>query len=424
MRRTLVLIPHEIASLPVFGFGWVLIALAVGLAIRLAFAKKTGTSIGNVLANEGLVWGMAIAAVAFVVPRIELQNAYGEPVGLAIRGYGVMLLAAVGSAVYLAAVRAKRYGLDPDVIYSVAPWAFFGGIGGARLFYVIQYHNEFFHGSLGESIGRVLNFTEGGLVVYGSFIGGGLAVAYVLWRRKLPVMKLGDVIVPCMFLGLFFGRMGCIMNGCCYGGRCEEGPMSVRFPPGAKVYADQIGSGELLGFSYDEQTRAITSVKSSSLADQAGVKVGDQLNAIDYDYTPLEVAPRNVPAEDVQKGIALTVNARRIRWSPDELPPLALPVRAAQIISSLSALVMCVSLCWLSRLDFRTGTIMFLGFAAYAVLRFVLEIVRVDEGGQFGTSFSISQWVSIVVLIGSAIGLGGIYFGNQRNASVATTALK
>ena len=52
---------------------------------------------------------------------------------------------------------------------------------------------------------------------------------------------------------------------------------------------------------------------------------------------------------------------------------------------------------------------MMLGFASYAILRFVLELVRVDESGQFGTTLSISQWVSVVVFTGSLIGLGLIY---------------
>lgn len=52
---------------------------------------------------------------------------------------------------------------------------------------------------------------------------------------------------------------------------------------------------------------------------------------------------------------------------------------------------------------------MFVGFASYAVLRFVLEIVRVDEAGQFNTSLSISQWVSLVVFLLSVMGLVWVY---------------
>ena len=72
---------------------------------------------------------------------------------------------------------------------------------------------------------------------------------------RLSWLQLGDVIVPCMFIGLAFGRIGCLMNGCCYGGRCDEGGFALHFPPSSPVYQDQIRSGELLGFRYDETTR-------------------------------------------------------------------------------------------------------------------------------------------------------------------------
>ena len=64
---------------------------------------------------------------------------------------------------------------------------------------------------------------------------------------------------------------------------------------------------------------------------------------------------------------------------------------------------------------------MMLGFASYAILRFVLELVRVDESGQFGTTLSISQWVSVVVFTGSLIGLGLIY-GSKRHRPGGTTS--
>lgn len=439
MRRTLLLIPHEIASLPVFGFGWLLIGLLIGLVIRILVAKNTvakntggknqrhssfGAAAKSVLAGEGMMWAIAAAVIAFVLPWVELKNVDGDPVGLAIRGYGMMLLAGVGSAVFLAAYRAKRRGIDPDLIYSMAPWAFIGGIAGARLFYVVQYRDQFFQGSIMESLGNVLRFTEGGLVVYGSFIGGGLAVAYYLYRNHLSVLTFGDVIVPCMFLGVFFGRMGCLMNGCCYGGRCEEGPMAVQFPPEAKVYSDQIASGELMGFKYDAETRAIVEVRPGSLADQAGIAVGSHLDDLGPDFSTLDQAPRNLPVEDVQSGVYVTVDGRRTRWTPSELPDRALPVRAAQVISSGSSLVLCLALCALSIFRLRTGSVMFIGFAAYAVLRFVLEWVRVDEAGQFGTALSISQWVSVLVMVGSALGLIWVYRSTMHSRQVAIPETK
>lgn len=409
MWRTLVLIPHEIAGIPVLGFGWLLILLAAGLGLRLWLASRRGQSVGTVIQQEGVMWGAMAFAVVFVLPIVELRNIDGEPVGMAVRGYGVMLVIGVSAAIGLAAYRARRRGIDPEVILSMAPWAFVGGIIGARLFFVIQYRDQYIGGSIMETIGNMVRFTEGGLVVYGSFIGGFLAVSFFIARNRLPLLKLGDVIVPCMFLGVFFGRIGCLMNGCCYGGRCEDQWAALAFPPNSPVYEEQLQSGEILGIDLDRDTNRIESVRDGSLAAAAGVKPGSTLEAFGKDLSTLENASRLIPREDVRLGVFATIDGRRYRWGPDELPARALPVYAAQALSSVSSLVLCLLLCGLSLFAFRDGTVMMLGFAAYAVLRFVLELVRVDEGGQFGTDLSISQWVSLVVLTCSVFGLWWIY---------------
>ena len=409
MRRTLFLIPHEILGIPVFGIGWLLGLTVALLVMRLLIATRRGQPIAEVLRSEGVVWGVFIAAIVLLLPRVELTNLDGQPVGMAIRGYGVMLLAGVSAAVALAAYRAKRRGIHSEIIYAMAPWAFFGGILGARLFFVIQYRDQFTGDTIGETIGNMLKFTEGGLVVYGSFIGGFIAVTYYIVRHHLSWLRLGDVVVPCIFIGLALGRIGCLMNGCCYGGRCDEGGFALHFPPSSPVYQDQIRSGELLGFRYDEQTRQILSVEQGSLADQAGIQTGSTLEALGEDRTPLELASREIPREDARLGVVATIDGKRYRWSPDELPARALPVYPAQLISSVCALLLCFGLCSLPSERLRDGTIMMLGFAGYAVIRFVLEIVRVDEAGQFGTSLSISQWVSLGVFLCSMVGLGWLY---------------
>lgn len=409
MHRTLVFFPHEVAGLPVFGFGWVLIALCVGLFVRLAWAHKHEQSVSQVLLTEGLMWGIAIVAVAFLLPIVELKNVDDEPVGMAIRGYGVMLLAGVASAVALAAYRAKKYGINPDVILSMAPWAFVGGIAGARIFYVIQYREKFVSDSIGETLRNVFAFTEGGLVVYGSFIGGFIALTIFVVRNRLPWFRFGDVIVPCLFIGVFFGRIGCLMNGCCYGGRCEESWAALHFPAGSAVYREQIGTGELLGMTINPASRKVDAVQPGSVADDAKIPVGARVEEIAKDMTTLESAPRDIPAEDVNLGVIATVGGQRYRWSPAELPPRALAVQPVQLISSAASLLLCILLCTVSRWLPREGTVMMLGFASYAVLRYVLELVRVDEVGQFGTSLSISQIVSVVVFTLCMSGLFWLY---------------
>lgn len=409
MRRTLFLIPHEIGGIPVFGVGWLLILVVAALVIRLLLARRSGIPAGQVLKSEGLMWAVVVAAIVFVLPMVELKNLEGQPVGMAIRGYGVLLLGGVVSAVALAANRAKRYGLDSEVIYSLAPWVFCGGILGARLFFVIQYFDDFRGETLTQTLGNMMRFTEGGLVVYGSLIGGFAAfVLFVVWHQ-LPLLKLGDVIVPCIFLGVFLGRIGCLMNGCCYGGRCEDGWSAVEFPPTSAVYQEQLRSGELLGFRYDPETFRILSVREGSPADERGIKVGAKLNGLADDNAVIDESSFEIPAEDVRRGIVLTVDGQLHRWTPDQLPARALPVYAAQLLSSISSLFLCLILCWISRFDLRDGTVMVAGFAAYAVVRFGLEWVRVDEQGQFGTELSISQWVSVVVLGACALAFWWIY---------------
>ena len=138
MRRTLFYIPHEIAGLPVFGWGW---ALMIWLIIsgggllwsvwRRGWNRETRGQLPMIL--------LVSAAIVLLIPRVE------EPIrdtgltippvaatsGLPVRGYGVMLLVAVVSGVSLAAFRATRAGLGADVIMGLAFVMVVGGIVGA-----------------------------------------------------------------------------------------------------------------------------------------------------------------------------------------------------------------------------------------------------------------------------------------------------
>jgi len=414
MRSTLFFIPHEIAGLPVFGFGWALILIAIGFIIRLLLAKKTNQSPRAVLSSEGPMWGLIALAVVFILPVVELKNLEGEPVGMAIRGYGVMLLVGVLSAVALAMYRARRRGIDPDAIIHMAPWVFIGGIAGARLFYVVQYADRFIHDTWGETIRSMLTFTEGGLVVYGGFIFGTLAGVFFAVRQRLPLWRLGDAIVPCMFIGLAFGRIGCLLNGCCYGGACPDYWAALHFPVGSPVYVDQLQSGSLVGLDVDADSGFIRKVRPESLAAEEGIKSGSHLERIQLDDRDLQKLPRDMPFERAPRGVLAMIDGKVYQWSSDELPERAMPVQPAQLISSVSAILLCGLLCAASYWFRREGAIMMLGFASYAVLRFGLEWIRVDEQGQFGTDLSISQWVSVLVFALSVAGLVWSFGRKQR----------
>src|SRR5438105_1724983 len=113
-----------------------------------------------------------------------------------------MLLMGVLSGVALAHFRARRMGLDPEMIISLAMWIFLAGIAGARIFYIIEYWRDFQKPTFFETIGAMLNFTQGGLVVFGSAMGAGAALIVFTRRHRLPGLALADLIAPSLMLGL------------------------------------------------------------------------------------------------------------------------------------------------------------------------------------------------------------------------------
>ena len=84
---------------------------------------------------------------------------------------------------------------------------------GARGLYVLSYWQEDF---AGRPLWQILNIRGGGLVFYGGLIGASLACILYVRLKRLPLWKIADVLAPSIALGHAFGRIGCLMNGCCY----------------------------------------------------------------------------------------------------------------------------------------------------------------------------------------------------------------
>jgi phosphatidylglycerol:prolipoprotein diacylglycerol transferase len=70
---------------------------------------------------------------------------------------------------------------------------------------------------------------KGGLVYYGGLMGASLACILYTRIKKLPLWKVADILAPSIALGYVFGRIGCLLNGCCYGRACSL-PWAIRFP--------------------------------------------------------------------------------------------------------------------------------------------------------------------------------------------------
>jgi phosphatidylglycerol:prolipoprotein diacylglycerol transferase len=145
---------------------------------------------------------------------------------LPIRWYGVMMALAFLAGLWTATRRARSANIHGDIIADVTLWLIAGSIVGARLVYVTTYwKQEFADGPFSE----VLMIQHGGLVYYGGLIGATVAGAGYLAWKKLPVWKIADILAPSIALGSVFGRIGCLLNGCCYGRPCDL-PWAIHFP--------------------------------------------------------------------------------------------------------------------------------------------------------------------------------------------------
>jgi phosphatidylglycerol:prolipoprotein diacylglycerol transferase len=366
------------------------------VAAGLLFAQfRRRKEQGEIASSSGVLIMMGVAIV-FVLPLLEERLEGGEVLGLPIRGYGVMLMAAVVSGVLLAAHRAAKRGLDPDTIYSLAFAMFIAGIAGARLFFVVQYWDEFKQPTWLATIVNIVKFTEGGLVVYGSVLGGMAAFVFFCHRRKLDWLQLGDVIAPSLLLGLAIGRVGCLLNGCCYGGVCETGP-AVQFPPPTAPFVEQLRSGQLIGIRLSPDGKTIQSVQPGSQAAEMGVTAGE---SVEWRVSVAEVEAA-VKLKDEQRPVAqLTTGSVTTSWRLPELPAKSLPLVPAQLYSTLNATVLCLFVLALEKVRARKGLQIAATLTLYPITRFLLEIIRSDEPGRFGTALTISQWVSIALFIG------------------------
>ena len=160
---------------------------------------------------------------------------------LTITWYGLTVACGFLAGLWTASRRALRVGIHSDVIMDLGVWVILGAIAGARIMYVVSYWEQSFAGEPFLSVFRVW---EGGLVFYGGLIGSSVATIIFCRLKKLPLWRIADVMAPSVALGHMFGRIGCLMNGCCYGRVCTL-PWAIEFPDdhithGVSVHPTQV----------------------------------------------------------------------------------------------------------------------------------------------------------------------------------------
>jgi phosphatidylglycerol---prolipoprotein diacylglyceryl transferase len=148
---------------------------------------------------------------------------------LSVHWYGVLMALGFIAGLWTAGRRAPLGGLSPEKVGDAGPWMILGGVLGARILHVTSYWNDSY---AGKPWTEVFMIQRGGLVFYGGLIGASLAIILYSRIRHLALWKLADVLAPSIALGYVFGRLGCLMNGCCYGRACSL-PWAISYPNGA-----------------------------------------------------------------------------------------------------------------------------------------------------------------------------------------------
>ena len=161
-----------------------------------------------------------------------------------IYSYGVMLALAFIVGIFLAMQEAKKNGEGPERILDLSLYVILGALIGGRLGYVIFYLDYYLKNPI-----KILYFRQGGL----SFLGGFL-IAYILcwWYvkiSKISFWKYADIVAPSIAIGLGIARIGCFLNGCCFGLVSEKYGLrfpALNIPP---VYLQQLKDGLIVSGS-------------------------------------------------------------------------------------------------------------------------------------------------------------------------------
>ena len=160
-----------------------------------------------------------------------------------IKSYGLMMVVGFLAAVTVIRRLSRTFTPDPQLITNAALYSLIGGVVGARIQYVVHYRDQF----RGDWL-NVFAIWHGGLELLGGVI---LAIAiifgylcyhkFIARRYNLPIRRYLDVLAIGLMLALLPGRIGCFLNGCCWGGPTDL-PWGVRFPYNSLVFNSQINA--------------------------------------------------------------------------------------------------------------------------------------------------------------------------------------
>jgi len=292
---------------------------------------------------------------------------------LTVKSYGLMMVIGFLAAVYLIRRLSRDITPDPQLITNAALYSLIGGVVGARVFYVLHHLSDFTQDPV-----AVFKIWNGGLELLGGVILAVAIIVFYLIYHKLPIRRYLDILAIGLMLALVSGRIGCFLNGCCFG-KPTELPCAVRFPYNSFAYLSQINTN--LDRNRPEPQLVLPQDEYISFIDKDG-----HWHPKQYEYLT-----------DEQK-IEVTTGKYQ-----------CLPVHPTQLYSSAAGAVCCLILFLFWRRSTKTGKILVkpgctfsLMFILYGITRFFMELLRDDNPFEFD-GLTISQNISIAMIILGAV---------------------
>ena len=292
-----------------------------------------------------------------------IQDLFKIPwTNIMIHSYGLAMVIGFLLAMELAKFLARRSRIDPEIFVNCALIALITGVIGARFSHVLENWSQYANPSrsFNTNFLDAINVTSGGLTYYGGFLFATPCCIFYGILKKVHIPTGMDIVAPCLMIGLSIGRVGCYLNGCCYGAECDL-PWAVRFPYMSSTYIDQYVHHKL------------------TPADELLVDTVDGKRLMP-------------PAEAKAKGFQKLIELERAKVHP---------VHPAQLYSTITALILSALLTMYYTTPHVPGRV----FAWMCILegssRFVLEMLRVEPAVGFGLSFSM--WIGVGLVIAGIV---------------------
>jgi phosphatidylglycerol:prolipoprotein diacylglycerol transferase len=412
MDQVLLQIPLTVGGVPVWPF-------VLGLFLAVAAAVWFGAP------YAAARWGWEIKdlrSLAFWIAAgggVAAAVAYGfRESGLPVFGFGAMLFVAFLVSNWVAGRRAAREGVAKETIQDLAIWIIVAGIIGARLVSIYTQPRSRWPADVPDFLYRLIQIWEGGIVLYGAVIGGligyGLAYWFVLRKQRASTAKLADVVAPALALGVCIGRLGCFLNGCCFGQvvcpDCAAAPVPFPFSAPARFELTEQGYQTAAGFTVSVRNGVVwvERVEPGSAADKAGIQPGDVIRAMDGKAVGGEGAKEKIDAllgmgkwPRGKNDLTLTVHSPETNETQDVvLRPWTLPLHPTQIYESVSMLLLFLVLTAYYPFRRRDGQVMAVLMACYGAHRCLNELLRADDRPVYSVEIPVS-----VALFVAGVGL-------------------